>query len=148
MRQRLGRQAEVPFCFAIVPLLFFIAVSSLGLSSGESRADTRSGHRGILKARQWSFRFIKDMTAIELSVQTGYCVDNDPPFIEKVDIAERPRSAVLTAFVRYPPPAAHSESCAGVGVGLVKTVSLKRPIQGLALYDGKTSPPTKRWPKG
>ncbi len=90
---------------------------------------------------------MKNTTAIELSVQTGYCVENDAPFIEKVDIIEHPHSAVLTAFVRYPPPTSQSESCAGVGVGLTKIVSLKRPSKDLALYDGKTSPPTRRWPR-
>ena len=92
-----------------------------------------------------------------LSISTGYCVGESPPRVDHVRVVEQPKtasspskSAVITAYVRFPAPmevegevkpGESQPGCAGEGVGIYKRIRLKRPVEGLLLYDGSFSPP-------
>ena len=97
--------------------------------------------------------------ALGLSISSGYCVGEPPPKFAHVKVIERPktaknpsRSAVITAYVRFPAPTEvegevkpgePQPACGGIGVGIFKRIKLKRPVKGLALYDGSFSPPRR-----
>jgi hypothetical protein len=109
--------------------------------------DSEAVHAGDLKPRPWTFQFVGSKKTLRLAVRTGYCVNDTPPYIEKVRVRERAHTIILTTLVRYPPSTSTAEACAGVGIGLFRTVVLDRPVgRGVALYDGSISPPKKRWP--
>lgn len=94
-----------------------------------------------------------------LSISTGYCAGEPPPKVDHVRVVERPKtarnpskSAVITAYVRFPTPmevkgevkpGEPQPACAGIGVGIFKRITLKRPVEGLLLYDGSFSPPRR-----
>lgn len=93
---------------------------------------------------------------LEISISSGYCLGEPPPVVDHVDVIERPpvagrpyKSAVITAFVRFPAPTEvvgtinreePGPACAGLGYGLRRKVKLKRPVKGLLLFDGSRSP--------
>ncbi len=97
--------------------------------------------------------------ALGLSISSGYCVGEPPPRFDHVKVIERPKtaknpsgSAVITAYVRFPAPTEvegevkpgkPQPACAGIGVGIFKRINLKRPVEGLVLYDGSFSPPRR-----
>jgi hypothetical protein len=59
---------------------------------------------------------------------------------------ERGQAIILTALLanfRHPDK---QGVCAGVEMGVAKTIELSKDLGSRALYDGSTSPPTKRWP--
>lgn len=94
-----------------------------------------------------------------LSISTGYCAGEPPPRVDHVKVIERPatarnpsKSTVITAYVRFPAPMEVEgevkpdeplPGCAGIGVGIFKRIKLKRPVEGLLLYDGSFSPPRR-----
>lgn len=97
-----------------------------------------------------------------LSISTGYCAGEPPPKVDHVRVVERPKtarnpskSAVITAYVRFPAPmevegevkpGEPQPGCAGIGVGIFKRIRLKRPVEGMLLYDGSFSPPRRVQP--
>jgi len=94
-----------------------------------------------------------------LSISTGYCAGEPPPELDHVQVVERPKSAkspsksaVITAYVRFPAPmevegevkpGEPQPVCGGIGVGIFKLIKLKRPVAGLSLFDGSFSPPRR-----
>lgn len=97
--------------------------------------------------------------ALGLSISTGYCVGEPPPEFDHVKVIERPKtakhpkkSAVITAYVRFPAPTEVEgevkpgeprPACAGIGLAIFERVGLKRPAEGMLLYDGSFSPPRR-----
>ncbi len=85
-----------------------------------------------------------------------------PPRFDHVEVAERPKavrkpfkSAVITAYVRFPAPLEVEgtvnpdeprPACGGIGMSIFRRIKLKRPVDGLLLYDGSFSPPRRLWP--
>jgi hypothetical protein len=97
---------------------------------------------------------------VAITVNSGYCVGEPQPVVDHVAVVERPRtaqrpykSAVITAFVRFPAP--HEivgtwdpregviPGCADVGLSLPYRVKLRRPAGRLFLFDGSRSPPRR-----
>lgn len=145
-----------------------VALLAFGLSymstnaMGRDAAASSSHQASTLKAHRWTFRFLHQANAIRIMVRTRYCAGTPEPYIERVKVKESRNFAILTALVRYPKSHHHNSpkgnriselshifdaTCAGVEVNLFKTVYLRRRARRIALYDGDTSPPSKRWPK-
>jgi hypothetical protein len=94
---------------------------------------------------------------LQIDVSSGMCVGEGTPFISGVRVrtpgpgAELPfPSAVLTTSITFPSPTTVIGTvnpgevlpvCAGIGIGLSKDITLKRPVAGLFLYDASYSPP-------
>jgi hypothetical protein len=87
---------------------------------------------------------------LTLEVSTGYCVGELKPVLDHVRLVERPKArpeqqakvSVITVFVRHPSPAP-GEWCFGIGLDFPETISLKRPVAGMSIFDGSFSPPRK-----
>lgn len=94
---------------------------------------------------------------LTIGVLTGYCLGEPRPVIDHIRVVERPetvkrpfKSAVITAFVRFPAPTEvvgtvnegePVPGCAGLGYGLSRRIKLKRPVRRLFIFDGNRSPP-------
>lgn len=94
--------------------------------------------------------------SLVLHISTGYCVGEPPPVIARVRVVERPKtverpfkSAVVTAFVRFPAPTevvgtvtegGPQPGCAGLGLTLRRRVRFKRPVARLFVFDGSRVP--------
>lgn len=90
-----------------------------------------------------------------LSISTGYCAGEPPPKFDHLKVIERPKtakhptkSAVITAYVRFPAPAevkpgGPQPACAGSGAAFFERIRLKRSVEGMQLYDGSFSPPRR-----
>jgi hypothetical protein len=76
-----------------------------------------------------------------------WCVGTPKPRMTRVDVSEGRQSVVLTAFVTRPRLRGKNLACAGLELGLGKTVRLSRGLGDRALFDGSTSPLEKRWPR-
>lgn len=83
---------------------------------------------------------------VRISSEVGYCVGGVQPKIQTVRIREEGEKVLITALVTVPP--SEGEGCAGVGLGLRKTVNLKRRVGSRPLFDASSVPPLKRWPLG
>jgi hypothetical protein len=97
------------------------------------------------------------------SVSSGYCLGEPKPEIDHVELVERPKtskrpfkSAVITVFLRFPAPTEVIGSvnpdepqpgCAGIGLGILSRIKLKRNVDDLALFDGSFAPPRRSWPQ-
>jgi hypothetical protein len=81
--------------------------------------------------------------ALRLDVQVPYCVDGEPkPFIERVERRHGRGGLVFTVFVRFGPENPEPEGCAGIGLILGKWVRIGDKSK--PLFDGSTSPPSRR----
>jgi hypothetical protein len=96
---------------------------------------------------------------LTISVSTGFCVGEPEPVIDHVSVVERPKtaarpfkSAVITAFVRFPAPTEvvgkvnkgePEPACADLGYALSHRIKLKRPRGRLFIFDGSHSPPRR-----
>lgn len=55
---------------------------------------------------------------------------------------------LITLTVVKPPerPAAPGEVCAGVELFVGRTITLKRDLEDVTIFDGGVDPPLQRWP--
>jgi hypothetical protein len=124
-------------------MLVAVAVGACGSSSGatEEHAAAKPHSRLV----RWSLGSVPRGRQIKIEVIAGYCGAGKRPLISKVHVREEGSKvllgAVLTEFIGPGP-------CAGVGVGLSKTVTLAKPLGRRGLYDASVNPPAKRWPRG
>ncbi|HEY2477473.1 MAG TPA: hypothetical protein VGI17_01960 [Solirubrobacterales bacterium] len=95
--------------------------------------------------------------ALAIGVSSGACGDEERPRIGDVQVQERGPStalpfpsAVITVSILFPAPTEVvgtvnpgeiGPGCAGVGIGLGRTIKLKRPASPLYIFDGSTTPP-------
>jgi hypothetical protein len=145
----------------------FIALSAIGtlapvafgweFVTGPPRVESAPWHALLETSRNPRAR------VLGLSISTGYCMGEPPPKVDHVKVIERPKtaqnptkSAVVTAYVRFPAPmevegevkpGEPQPGCAGLGRSIFKRIKLKRPVDGLLLYDGSFSPPRRVHPK-
>jgi hypothetical protein len=76
-------------------------------------------------------------------VEAPYCVYREPkPFIERVERRHGRGGLVFTVFVRFGPENPEPEGCAGIGLILGKWVRIGDKSK--PLFDGSTSPPSRR----
>jgi hypothetical protein len=83
---------------------------------------------------------------VRVGIRSGYCYGGAKPYVDHVKVVERPRSVayptpsvVITPYVVLPPDPS-PELCGGIGITLVKPVTLKRPVADLYLFDGSFDP--------
>ncbi len=152
-----------------------VAIVLFGCGSTDSPAiaDSRSKEIGIPPAirrtlvieqprRGWKIRSVgwrgkphPGERDLDLLISFSWCAARSEPGVQRVEIVERSNATILTAFASFPPRRslkAHDEprhdiSCPQVLSIVATKVALKRSATAQALYDGSTSPPSKRWPK-
>ena len=127
---------------AKLPCLIGLAVviALLGVGCGSGR-----GGDGF----EWVVWEVKGPRELRISGQTGYCVGRHPkPKIHKVEVEYEDDRIYITARMKPNPAVRESQTrpCAGVILGVLKTVHLKRDIADSVIYDTSTDPPTQRWP--
>jgi hypothetical protein len=112
-------------------------------------------------ARWWASREQEPRSGeskwLRISVSSGMCAGEPPPYLSGIRVKELGRSsrlespaAIITALVLVPAEtivvgSVHEgevmPACAGLGLGLGKAVKLKRPSGRLFIYDGSSTPP-------
>jgi hypothetical protein len=140
-------------------LLISILVGACGSSSGGGSGATSTAKKGRLeeptedaprgkphsKLVQWALGATPRGRQVKIEVTVGYCGSGKKPVISNAHVEEKAKEvligAIVTEFGRPGP-------CAGVEIGLSKTVTLPRPLGRRALYDASENPPAKRWPRG
>jgi hypothetical protein len=119
---------------------------------------TRAGSSGHLRRVPWRATPQPGTKTVNLLTTYNWCGGPPQPRVQRVEIVERKSATVLTVFVFFPSKTRsgvhdqenerhHDASCAEVRLIASTKVTLRRPSSGQALYDGSSSPPTKRWPK-
>ena len=135
---------------ALIALAFAASTSTAAAVVGEST--TVPAEVKPASWEPWPPRTPSDGHWFHLRVDGGYCGEK-PPKIYRVKVVEHPKtktrlgSAVITTL-KYVPEHVESANgfCAGVGHELRAAIKLKRPVDGLILYDGSYSPPKRVWP--
>lgn len=80
----------------------------------------------------------------KLAVEVGYCVGEPRPRLEQVTRRYSGDRVFLTLTLKEGPP--EPEKCLGKEIAVFKTVSFRRKLGQLELFDASTNPPTRRWP--
>lgn len=133
---------------------------SAGMSSAQKRgvqrihkrlqvkANTLGPHETPRKGRQVQWGIDRNPGAQEVRIRgkVGWCpeIKHSFPKVTGVSEVDRPHAIILTAYVRKK----MTPGCLGVLALWSKSVKLRQPLRGRPLYDGKPSPPKKRWPRG
>lgn len=143
-----------------------LAIFVLGVTASASYAWEYAQGPPRVESVPWSGLIGPDpegaVRTLTFSVSSGYCVGEPKPRIDRIKIVERPKTAkrpfkssIITAFVRFPVPTEvvgsvnpgePQPACAGLGIGFLRRVKLKRPVGDLILFDGSFSPPRRVWP--
>ena len=111
--------------------------------SGSKAVD--EGETGQLKPMSWSVG-AERRRALRLGVQTSHCGYREPvPFIERVERRHRHDGLVFTVYVRFGPKHLEPGGCVGVGLILGKWVRIGERAKSKPLFDGSTSPPSRRY---
>jgi hypothetical protein len=119
---------------------------------------TRAGGSGHLRPVPWRATPQPGTKTVNLLTTYNWCGGPPQPRVQRVEIVERKSATVLMVFVFFPSKTRsgvhdqenerrHDASCAEVRLIASTKVTLRQPSSGQALYDGSSSPPTKRWPK-
>lgn len=157
-------------------LVIGIAVAGLVAGCGASAGDMKSegakktrvtkrtvtiapaGNNGRIRPVPWRATPRPGAKAVNLLTAYNWCDGSSQPRVQRVEIVERKQGAVLTVLVFFPfgvRSGAHNHenerhydaSCTEVRLIAATKVALRRSAFDQMLYDGSTSPPTKRWPK-
>lgn len=111
------------------------------------------GAPGMLQSKQesrlrWRVLGFPGPRIIRIGNYVSWCPDGNTrtprPKIRRIRRIERRRSVIVTAFLVN----RAQEDCAGVEVLVEYLVKLRHKLGQRSLYDGSTSPPTRRWPTG
>ena len=99
-----------------------------------------------IRRLRWSFGQILGRRTVLVRVGVGTCSRDTFPRIH-ARIRERVRSAVVTLIAHFPAYRLEEhQRCPKIRGRISKRIKLARPVSGLTLYDGSTSPPRRRWP--
>lgn len=74
----------------------------------------------------------------------GYCYGAPKPRVGRVQVDESAEAVVLTMLLENPPRKKNGRACLGRELSLGETVRLEANINGRPIFDGSTSPPTRR----
>jgi len=133
----------------VVGVLLMIAVL-LGCSSGgeDVKGSSTAGHRpaSALRPVRWKISGKPDGRMLRIRSDVGYCSGSPKPYIKRVRSDEHGRKVLLTAMLTVVTRST-DVACAGVRLGVSKTVMLRRDVAGRAIYDASVSPPRRRWPR-
>lgn len=143
------------------PLVFLLLVffgssdSSPGRSNAHHSKPSNAKSSGYLNGRSveevrpvgWRVSVPPTDKAVHVISIVRWCVGTPKPRITRVDVRERKHAVIIIVFLvdhRHP---ARNEACPALELGLEKSIRFSGNLGGRPLYDGNTSPPTKRWPK-
>jgi hypothetical protein len=99
---------------------------------------------GQIKPVRWS-AVAERRRALRLGVQVPYCGYREPvPFIKRVERRRGPNGLVFTVFVRFGPEHLEPGGCVGEELILGKWVRIGDKARSKPLFDGSTSPPSRR----
>jgi hypothetical protein len=154
----LNKEGEELLKRALLVLAVVVSVVVVAGESNQASARVAASGRSIVKlpwqrstGRVVSGRYVPVSGRYDLlvNVESGYCYGFPKPYIDHLKVVEKPRSqiypspsVVITAYVvQAPEPAPDEPLCGGINITLGKLVVLKRPVEGLFLYDGSLDPP-------
>jgi hypothetical protein len=123
-------------------------------SGAESRATTQltssrvtvvdRRKTGEIKPVRWSV-VAERRRSLRLGVEVPYCGYREPePFIERVERRLGRDGLVFTVFVRFGPEDREPGGCVGEALILGKWVRVGQTAKSKPLFDGSTSPPSRR----
>lgn len=98
-----------------------------------------------LRPVKWKVNGAPTGRLVRIVSMVGRCAGAGLPRIKVVHIVEKPRRVLLTAMLTVVSSDTR-KGCAGVAVGVRKTIRLRRPVANRALYDASATPPALRWP--
>lgn len=137
------------FAFLLMPLVL-VSMSCGGSSSAQpTRYHDGDRSQGHVKTRpiEWHLINSPEGATVRIGNPIDWCYGAPKPRISEVRIREGNRAVILTALLANFQKPDKQGACAGVEMGVVKTVELSEDLGDRALYDGSASPPAKRWPR-
>ena len=109
---------------------------------------SRPRGEGTTRAVAWHAKPVKGAKFLTLLLPYSWCGFRDSPQTQRIDIVERTKETMITAFVFFPKvEATRRSSCPQTRFLGTARVSLVRDAFRRVLYDGSTSPPAQRWPR-
>jgi hypothetical protein len=118
----------------LMVLLSVACVTLFGCGGGGADAD----------ALPWVFYKHLGPHKGKLAVEVGYCVGEPRPHVEKVTRRYSGNQVFLTLILEERP--SDPERCLGKEIVVFRSVSFRRKLGQLELFDSSTDPPTRRWP--
>jgi hypothetical protein len=126
-----------------------VTEQEVGAKQMASLTTHRQGVRG--RPVRWTVLGRPGSKRVTIGSTVGWCpgATRPKPRIRRVRQVDRGRAVILTAFLAHPAPqsASGAASCPGVELALEYVVTFHRLRNGRALYDGSTTPPSRRWPR-
>jgi hypothetical protein len=108
----------------------------LGSATALGASKVREVHWGVAKG--------PDKQGVRIMSGTGYCEGDRRPYFSSIKVEERKNATIIRAFLKK---FSHPRYlCVGSIIFTYHYVRLSPRAAGLPLYDGSTTPPTRRWP--
>ncbi len=121
----------------------------VGCGSGGQDANAPPGKQGTgggkIETVKWTVGQVLGPNTVEIGSSVGYCLGDERPHYGVVEVKESGRRAYITAHAVTPPEEPKGGLCEGVGTFISKSISFKRNLIAMELYDGVTKPPSLRW---
>lgn len=123
----------------------FAAVLVMGYGSSEDVQMREVDQRHVRPSPvAWRVLNARGKTVV-LGKEVGYCHRAPKPRVARVKGDEGPKEVVLTMVLENPPR--KQTTCMGLELSFSEIVRLEANIDGRPIYDGSTSPPSRRWPR-
>jgi hypothetical protein len=93
---------------------------------------------------EWWLGGTEGHRTVVLNARVGHCAGSPKPKVRGVKVRWRRSSAVIELLVRFPIIPDDGRKCGGSLLRLTKMIELEHSVVHRALYDGSTSPPSRR----
>lgn len=135
------------YLFGLLSSLALVAIGC-GEASSSSTDTPNAGHKARANdVLEWSVRSVSPPRRVTVGGGVGYCVGDPKPRIDRPQIRYQDASAYIMLRVRESRHEPSEESvCADVELFVSRTITLRRNVADIKLYDSGVEPPRLRWP--
>jgi len=129
----------------LAPLLMVVSgTTALGAEQSPKTAMHVLNEKTLIRSVPWILSAIEGERTVRMRIGLASCKGGPRPKIDRVEQRWRDDSVVLTVYAKFPTAQASNGVCAGVRLRIIKRLKLSRAIADRVLFDGSSSPPTRR----
>jgi len=131
----------------VLAVVVAATVLPLGLACGNAAPSAEVGQRDPDSFR-WGVIFTPSERTIRIGGGVGYCEGDPRPRFKRPDVEYRRKNVYirLELKTRRPQPQKNA-ACLGSELLVTTTITLRRDLSDLRLYDSGAQPPELRWPR-
>jgi hypothetical protein len=125
-----------------------VAILAFGVACGDRSSSDQTVGKRDPKAFKWGVIFTPTERMIKIGGGVGYCAGDPRPRFRRPDVEYRGEDVYIRLELKARRShASRNGLCLGSERLVMRTITLRRDLSDLRLYDSGIEPPELRWPR-